>query len=118
MEAEAACRSPEPLLDAGQRLGRISVALLFLLFPIVLVPLAGPWTVAIMALAAFFVVIGESTAAVIENPFGTDPNALDLTRICQVIETTVGEILTASPLGFTGAHLQPHDTSPKHDSSV
>jgi len=55
--------------------------------------LAGSWIVVIMAVATFFIAVGESTAAIIENPFGTDPNALDLTRICQVIETSVSEIL-------------------------
>jgi predicted membrane chloride channel (bestrophin family) len=50
-----------------------------------------------MAVATFFLVVGETSAGVIENPFGSDPNALDLPRICSVIETTVGEILGVAP---------------------
>jgi predicted membrane chloride channel (bestrophin family) len=35
----------------------------------------------------------ETTASVIEHPFGTDPNQLDLDRICAVIRDTTSEAL-------------------------
>jgi len=48
-----------------------------------------------VAAVTFLLVLGESTAVIVEQPFGADANALDLTRLCTVIETSVGEILGA-----------------------
>ena len=72
---------------------RLLMILASLDLPVVLYPLLGWWTVAGTGLVVFMLVLSESTTVVIEQPFGTDTNALDLTRLCVVIETTVGEVL-------------------------
>jgi predicted membrane chloride channel (bestrophin family) len=38
-------------------------------------------------------IVVESTASVIEHPFGTDPNQLNLDRLCIVIRDTTRETL-------------------------
>ena len=72
---------------------RLLVVLAILDLPIVLYPFLGWWTVAGVIALAFLLILAESTTVIVEQPFGTDANALDLTRLCVVIETTVGEIL-------------------------
>jgi putative membrane protein len=72
---------------------RLLMVLAILDLPIVLYPLLGWWTVAGVVALAFLLILAESTTVIVEQPFGTDANALDLTRLCVVIETTVGEIL-------------------------
>lgn len=55
----------------------------------------GPlWYVAIaVGVATFFMLVVETTAAVIERPFGRDPNQLPLDDLCRTIRTTVREAL-------------------------
>lgn len=72
---------------------RLLMVLAIMDLPIVLYPLLGWWTVVGVVALAFLLILAESTTVIVEQPFGTDANALDLTRLCVVIETTVGEIL-------------------------
>ena len=73
---------------------RMTRFLMLVILPMTLDDHLGWWTIPAVAGAAFFVVMGESMASVIEHPFGRDPNELDLTKICKGIDTTVREILT------------------------
>jgi putative membrane protein len=74
-------------------LTRIVVGLALIVLPTVLIPRFGWWSVGAATGAAFFMIVVESTASVIEHPFGTDPNQLDLDRICTSIRETTREAL-------------------------
>jgi putative membrane protein len=74
-------------------LARIVTGLALIVLPTVLIPRLGWWSVAAAVGIAFFMIVVESTASVIEHPFGTDPNQLDLDRICTVIRDTTKEAL-------------------------
>lgn len=82
-----------PMPPSLPAIARITMALMLGALPWTLEPVLGWLSVPAMFLATFFVTLGESTAVVIEHPFGTDPNELDLTRLCRAIETTTAEIL-------------------------
>jgi len=74
-------------------LTRIVISLALIVLPTVLIPLLGWWSVGAAAGIAFFFVVAESTATVVEHPFGTDPNQLDIDRICTVIRDATRETL-------------------------
>jgi putative membrane protein len=74
-------------------LTRIVIGLALIVLPTVLVPRFGWWSVGAAVAIAFFMIVVESTASVIEHPFGTDPNQLDLDRLCIVIRDTTRETL-------------------------
>ncbi len=79
-------------------LTRIVIGLALIVLPTVLAPRFGWWSVGAAVAIAFFMIVVESTASVIEHPFGTDPNQLDLDRICAgILETTREALLGPTP---------------------
>jgi putative membrane protein len=64
-------------------------------FPLAFDEALGWWIVPTTALFAFFLLVGETTASIIERPFGTDANQLDLDRLCVVIRESTAEALGA-----------------------
>jgi len=74
-------------------LTRIVMGLALIVLPTVLIPRLGWWSVAASAGITFFFSVVETTASVVEHPFGTDPNQLDLDRMCAVIRDTTSEAL-------------------------
>ena len=86
---------PPPGLPA---ISRIIILIAILGLPWAAEDVSGWWTVVITAGAALMLVIGETLATVMEHPFGEDPNQLDLTGLCHVIDDTVAEILEVEPV--------------------
>jgi putative membrane protein len=58
-----------------------------------LIPRVGWLSIGAAVAVTFFGVIVETTAGVVENPFGTDSNQLDLDNLCTVIRNTTREAL-------------------------
>ncbi len=74
-------------------LTRIILTLALIGLPVVLIPRVGWLSIGAAVAITFFGVIVETTANVIENPFGTDSNQLDLDNLCTVIRNTTSEAL-------------------------
>lgn len=62
------------------------------------------WTIPIVFLISYLVLAAEGIAHHVEQPFGTDDDALDLDGICREIETSVREILQTDSRKHTSAN--------------
>ena len=82
-----------PMPPSFATLTRLMIALAIFIMPSALIPRLEWWSVAAAAGFTFFFVVVESTATVIEHPFGTDSNQLDLDNLCAVIRDTTAEAL-------------------------
>lgn len=65
-------------------------------FPFIAEERLGWYTILGTAGVTFFLVVGETTATIIERPFGTDANQLDLDRLCMTIRDSTAETLGVS----------------------
>lgn len=77
-------------------LTRLIMVLVVLGFPLIAEERLGWYTILGTAGLTFFLVVGETTATIIERPFGTDANQLDLDQLCTTIRDTTAEALGVS----------------------
>jgi putative membrane protein len=78
-------------------LARGAVGLALLGLPWVLYEEGSPlWIATLVGLMSFTLLVLETTSGVVEHPFGTDANELDLDGLCVTIRTSVGEALASA----------------------
>lgn len=70
-----------------------TISLYCLLLPFGLVDVIGPMTPVIVAFIAYTFFALDALAAQIEDPFGLEPNDLALDAMCQMIESTLREMM-------------------------
>lgn len=71
---------------------RQCVGLFLLTFPWGIVDSFHGWTVPLTGILAYFMLGLETVAEHVEEPFGLDEDDLDLERLCQTIQVSVGEV--------------------------
>jgi putative membrane protein len=83
-----------PIAGSWRTLTRQILVLFLISLPWGLYEQFGPWSIVLTMLTTYLGVAVESIAREVEEPFGASPDHLDLTAICQAIETSVSEILS------------------------
>ena len=96
LEVTGACERilSTPMSPSFPAFVRFCMLILVLTLPWDLADQIGWWTVPAMIIATFLIVAGEAVASSIEQPFETNTDSLDLEGICDVIDTSVAEILS------------------------
>lgn len=72
------------------------IAIYLIVLPWGLVSDFGIWTIPLTVIAAYIVLASEAVAHYVEEPFGEHEDHLDLQRLCDVIDCSVGEILVTA----------------------
>jgi ion channel-forming bestrophin family protein len=89
---------------------RLGIALNLLIAPWYTFPDLGYWGILVYLLLCFFLLGIEYVDTVLEEPFGTEPDDLDLDRYCQTIrqsvETILGEARTPDAPRGVGAEVK------------
>jgi putative membrane protein len=83
-----------PLPPSQTALLRVYLVIYFALTPILMVRTLGPLGIIVFLFGAYLLLAFEFSCRAMEEPFGTDPDDLDLDRYCKTIEESARNILT------------------------
>jgi putative membrane protein len=85
-----------PLPPSQTGLLRVCLVIYLTLIPILMVKTLGPLGIIVFVFGAYLLLAFEFGCRAMEEPFGTDPDDLDLDRYCKTIEESTRNILTPS----------------------
>jgi putative membrane protein len=83
-----------PLPPSQTALLRVCLAVYLLLTPLLMVKKLGPLGIFVFVFGSYLLLAFEFSCRAMEDPFGTDPDDLDLDRYCKTIEESTRNILT------------------------
>ena len=83
-----------PLPPSQTGLLRVYLVIYLALTPILMVKTLGPLGIIVFVFGAYLLLAFEFSCRAMEEPFGTDPDDLDLDRYCKTIEDSARNILT------------------------